>query len=128
MEVRTANSPAGPRPVGPYSHAVIAGEQLVFCSGMVAVDPATNALIDGDVAAHTGRAIDNLEASLAAAGSDLAHVVKTTVFLTDLADFKAMNEEYARRFGGHKPARSTVQVAALPLGARLEIECIAVRK
>lgn len=127
MDVRTVNSTEGPRPIGPYSHAILAGD-LVFCSGMVAVDPATNTLIEGDMAAQTRRALDNLAASLAAAGSDLAHVVKTTVFLVDLADFKAMNEAYAERFGGHKPARSTIGVAGLPLGARLEIECIAVRK
>ena len=127
MDLRSVNSPEGPRPIGPYSHAILAAD-LVFCSGMVAVDPATNTLIEGDMAAQTRRALDNLAAALAAAGSDLAHVVKTTVFLVELADFKAMNEAYAERFGGHKPARSTIGVAGLPLGARLEIECIAVRK
>jgi 2-iminobutanoate/2-iminopropanoate deaminase len=126
MDVRTVNSEDGPRPVGPYSHAIVAGD-LVFCSGMVPMDPATNKLVEGDVAVQTGRVLDNLQASLLAAGSDLAHVVKTTVFLVDLADFKAMNEAYAMRFGGHKPARSTIQVAGLPLGARIEIECIAVK-
>ena len=127
MNVRMVNSPNGPRQVGPYSHAIVA-EELVFCSGMVPIDPATGTLIEGTIEEHTARAIANLEASLHAAGTDLQHVVKTTVFLTDLGDFKAMNEEYARRFGEHKPARSTIQVAALPLGARIEIECIAVRK
>lgn len=127
MDVRMVNSPDGPRQIGPYSHAVVAGD-LVFCSGMVPLDPATGKLVGGTVGEHTARAIANLEASLRAAGTDLQHVVKTTVFLTDLADFTAMNEEYARRFGEHKPARSTIQVAALPLGARLEIECVAVRK
>jgi len=127
MEVRSVNSEKGPRPIGPYSHAIIAGD-LVFCSGMVAVDPATNALVQGDMSVQTRRALDNLAAALAEAGSDLAHVVKTTVFLVDLSDFKAMNEAYALRFGSHKPARSTIQVAGLPLGARIEIECVAVRR
>lgn len=127
MDVRTVMSPNGPRAVGPYSHAVVSGD-LVFCSGMVPIDPATGKLVEGTIEEHTARALANLEASLQAAGSDLGHVVKTTVFLTDLGDFKGMNEEYARRFGDHKPARSTIQVAALPLGARIEIECVAVRK
>ncbi len=126
MDLRSVNSAEGPRPIGPYSHAIVAGD-LIFCSGMVAVYPATNKLMEGDVAAQTGRALDNLAASLAAAGSDLAHVVKTTVFLVDLTDFRAMNETYALRFGDHKPARSTIGVAGLPLGARIEIECVAVR-
>jgi 2-iminobutanoate/2-iminopropanoate deaminase len=127
MDVRTVMSPNGPRAVGPYSHAVVSGD-LVFCSGMVPIDPATGKLVEGTIEEHTARALMNLEASLQAAGSDLGHVAKTTVFLTDLGDFKGMNEEYARRFGDHKPARSTIQVAALPLGARIEIECVAVRK
>ncbi|MBM4435590.1 MAG: hypothetical protein FJ028_10950 [Chloroflexi bacterium] len=127
MDVRTVMSPNGPRAVGPYSHAVVSGE-LVFCSGMVPIDPATGKLVEGGIEEHTARALANLEASLHAAGTDLAHVAKTTVFLTDLGDFKGMNEEYARRFGDHRPARSTIQVAALPLGARIEIECVAVRK
>lgn len=127
MDVRTVMSPNGPRAVGPYSHAVVSGE-LVFCSGMVPIDPASGKLVEGTIEEHTARALTNLEASLHAAGSDLGHVVKTTVFLTDLGDFKGMNEEYARRFGDHKPARSTIGVAALPLGARIEIECVAVRK
>lgn len=127
MDVQMVNSPNGPRQVGPYSHAVVS-EGLVFCSGMVPIDPATGKLVEGPIEQHAARAIANLEASLHAAGTDLQHVVKTTVFLTDLGDFKAMNEEYARRFGDHKPARSTIQVAGLPLGARIEIECIAVRK
>jgi len=105
----------------------VSGE-LVFCSGMVPIDPATGKLVEGGIEEHTARALANLEASLHAAGTDLAHVAKTTVFLTDLGDFKGMNEEYARRFGDHRPARSTIQVAALPLGARIEIECVAVRK
>lgn len=116
-----------PKAVGPYSHAVVAGE-LVYCSGQVPLDPATGELVAGDVAAQTIRILDNLAAVLAAAGSGLDRVVKTTVFLTDIGDFAAMNEVYAKRFGDHRPARSTVGVAALPRGARLEIECIATRR
>ena len=127
MELQPAHTEDAPKAVGPYSQAIVAGE-LVFCSGQIPFDPATGKLVEGDIAVQTARVIDNLRAILAAAGSDLAHVVKTTVFLTDLGDFKPMNEEYARRFGEHKPARSTIQVAGLPLGARIEIECVAVRR
>ncbi len=127
MDIQSARSEDAPRAVGPYSQAILAGE-LVFCSGQIPLDPATGQLLEGDIAAQTGRVLDNLTAVLAAAGSDLAHVVKTTVFLADLGDFAAMNEAYATRFGEHRPARSTVQVAALPRGARIEIECIAVRR
>lgn len=127
MDIQSARSEDAPKAVGPYSQAILAGE-LVFCSGQIPLDPATGQLVEGDIAAQTGRVLDNLAAVLAAAGSDLAHVVKTTVFLADLGDFAAMNEAYATRFGEHRPARSTVQVAALPRGARIEIECIAVRR
>lgn len=127
VDVRAVNNSAGPKPVGPYSHAVVAGD-LVFCSGMVPLDPAAGKLVTGDMGEQTTRALDNLALSLEAAGSDLAHVVKTTVFLVDLGDFAAMNDAYAARFAGHKPARSTIQVTALPLGARVEIEAIAVRR
>lgn len=127
MDIQSARSEDAPKAVGPYSQAILAGE-LVFCSGQIPLDPATGQLLEGDIAAQTGRVLDNLAAVLAAAGSDLAHVVKTTVFLADLGDFAAMNEAYATRFGEHRPARSTVQVAALPRGARIEIECIAVRR
>ena len=122
--VHTENAP---KAVGPYSQATLAGE-LVFCSGQIPLDPATGQLVEGDIAVQTGRVLDNLAAVLAAGGTDLAHVVKTTVFLADLGDFTAMNEAYAVRFGEHRPARSTFQVAALPRGARIEIECIAVKK
>lgn len=127
MDIQSARSEDAPRAVGPYSQAILAGE-LVFCSGQIPLDPATGQLVEGDIAAQTGRVLDNLAAVLAAAGSDLAHVANTTVFLADLGDFAAMNEAYATRFGEHRPARSTVQVAALPRGARIEIECVAVRR
>lgn len=127
MDIRAAHSEDAPRAVGPYSQAIVAGD-LVFCSGQIPLDPATGELIEGDIAVQTGRVLDNLDAVLAAAGSDLAHVVKTTVFLADIGDFTAMNEAYAMRFGDHAPSRSTFGVAALPRGARVEIECVAVRR
>ena len=113
-----------PQPIGPYNQAVRSGGML-FCSGQIAIDPATGKLIDGDVAAQTRRVLQNLGAILEAAGTSLAKVVKTTVFLTDMANFKAMNEVYAEFFPEHPPARSTIAVAGLPLGAQVEIECIA---
>ena len=128
MELRVTSSEHAPAPVGPYSQAVVAGD-LVFCAGQIALDPTTGELVGRDeVRVQTRRVIDNLAAVLQAAGSGLDRVTKTTVFLTDLADFAAMNEVYAERFGGHRPARSTVPVAALPRGAKVEIECIAVRR
>jgi len=127
MNIRVAHTEDAPRAIGPYSQAIVAGD-LVFCSGQVPLDPATGSLVEGDIALQTGRVLDNLAAILEAAGSDLAHVVKTSVFLADLGDFGAMNEAYALRFGQHRPARSTFQVGALPRGARVEIECVAVRK
>lgn len=126
MNTKSIHSEDAPKAQGPYSQAIVAGD-LVFCAGQIPLDPATGSLVEGDIAVQTGRVLDNLAAVLAAAGSDLAHVVKTTVFLADINDFAAMNEAYALRFGGHRPARSTFQVAALPRGARLEIECVAVR-
>ncbi len=115
---------AAPKAVGPYSQAVRANGFL-FTAGQVGLDPATGKLVEGGVAAETRRVLANLAAVLQAGGSGLDRVVKTTVFLADLADFKTMNEVYAELFGGHRPARSTVQVAALPLGAQVEIEAVA---
>ena len=116
-----------PKAIGPYSQAIAVGE-LVFCAGQGALDPATGTAVGGgDVRAETERTLANLAAVLEAAGSDLAHVVKTTVFLIDMGDFTAMNEVYAKHFGAHRPARSTVAVAALPRGFRVEIECVAIR-
>ena len=124
-EIRTIATDGAPKAIGPYSQAVAAGE-LVFCAGQVALDPASGDSVTGDVRAQTERVLDNLTAVLAAAGSDLRHVVKTTVYLTDFDDFAAMNEVYAKRFGDHRPARATVGVSALPKGLRVEIECVAI--
>jgi 2-iminobutanoate/2-iminopropanoate deaminase len=115
---------AAPRAVGPYSQAV-AVNGFLFTAGQVGLDPATGKLVEGGVAAETRRVLANLAAVLEAEGSSLGRVLKTTVFLVDLADFKTMNEVYAEAFGVHRPARSTVQVAALPLGAQVEIEAVA---
>lgn len=119
--VATARAPAA---IGPYSQAVRANG-FVFTAGQVALDPDKGELVAGGVSEQTTRALENLGAILAAAGTDFSHVVKTTVFLVDMADFTAMNEAYSRAFGDHRPARSTVAVAALPRGARVEIEVIA---
>jgi 2-iminobutanoate/2-iminopropanoate deaminase len=113
-----------PVPVGPYSQAVRAGD-LLFCSGQIPLEPASGALLGGDIRAQTERVLENLKALLAREGLSLAHVVKTTVFLASLADFAAMNEVYARYFTADFPARSTVEVAALPKGAKVEIEAVA---
>ncbi len=117
---------AAPKAIGPYSQA-IALDNLVFCSGQIAIDPATGNLIEGDVSAQTQRVLQNLSAVLQAAGSDLQHVVKTTVFLQSMNDFAAMNAVYATWFTGTPPARSTIEVAKLPKGALVEIEAIAVK-
>jgi 2-iminobutanoate/2-iminopropanoate deaminase len=113
-----------PKAIGPYAQGIVAGG-LLFTAGQIPLDPATMRLVEGDIALQTGRVLDNLEAVLRGAGARLQDVVKTTVFLSDLSDFAAMNEVYSKRFGTHRPARSTVQVAALPAGARVEIELIA---
>ncbi len=119
-------SPGAPDAIGPYSQAVVAGE-LVFTSGQIALDPATGAMVPGDVKEQTRRVLENLKAVLGAAGTRLDRVVKTTVYLADMNEFSAMNEAYAEYFGAWKPARSTVQAARLPKDARVEIDVVALR-
>ena len=119
--VQTAAAPAA---IGPYSQAIIANG-LVFTAGQIPFDPDTMELVGGDVAAQTERVMQNLSAILESAGASLQSVVKTTVFLADMNDFGAMNEVYARHVGDRPPARSTIEVAALPSGARVEIEAVA---
>ena len=121
-----ASTTAAPRAIGPYSQATIAGD-LVLTAGQIALDPATMELVGSSVAEQTEQVMRNLGAVLEAAGSGFDRVLNTTVFLADMADFAAMNEVYARAFGGHRPARSTVAAAGLPKGARVEIECVALR-
>jgi 2-iminobutanoate/2-iminopropanoate deaminase len=120
-------TPAAPAAIGPYSQAIVSGE-FVFASGQIPLDPATGRMVSDSIQAETHRVIQNVAAVLEAAGSSLDGVLKTTVFLTDLADFAAMNEVYRGYFPDPAPARSTVQVAALPRGARVEIEVIARRR
>jgi 2-iminobutanoate/2-iminopropanoate deaminase len=113
-----------PKAIGPYSHAIRAGE-LLFVSGQVPIDPATGNLIDGDITAQTRRVMDNLAAVLKAAGLSLQHVVRTTIFLADMSDFAAVNTVYGSFFSEPYPARATVQVSRLPKDARVEIDAIA---
>jgi 2-iminobutanoate/2-iminopropanoate deaminase len=115
-----------PRAIGPYSQAVISGE-LIFTSGQIPLDPGTQQMVAGDIRAQTERVMDNLAVVLDAAGVGFENVVKSTIFVVDLGDFGSVNEIYGKRFPRSPPARSTVQVAALPKGARVEIEMIARR-
>ena len=115
---------AAPGAIGPYSQAVVAGG-FVFCSGQIAIDPATGELVSGDCAAQTRHVLSNLEAVLEAAGSGLERVVKTTVFLKSMDDFAAMNAVYAEAFTTEQPARAAVEVARLPMDVLVEIECVA---
>ena len=123
--IRSVATEQAPQAIGPYSQAIRAGD-LLFLSGQVGLDPVTGAMVEGGLEAETTRALQNLEAVLRAAGAGLDRVVRTTVFLVDLGEFAAMNAIYARAFGENRPARSTVQVSALPRGARVEIDAIAV--
>jgi len=124
---KVLSSAGAPKAIGPYSQAIEAtGPRTLWLSGQIPLDPATGELVQGDVAVQTERVMENLAAVLAAAGGGFHHVVKCTVYLTDLAEFAKMNEVYGRRFPRDPPARATVQVAALPRGARVEIDAVAV--
>jgi 2-iminobutanoate/2-iminopropanoate deaminase len=114
-----------PGAIGPYSQAIKANGML-FCSGQIPTDPATGEFVSNDITEQTEQVLKNLSAVLEAGGTSLANVVKTTVFLSDMSDFAAMNEVYGRYFSENKPARATVQAARLPRDAKVEIECIAV--
>jgi 2-iminobutanoate/2-iminopropanoate deaminase len=122
--MRTISTDRAPKAIGPYSQG-IAASGFLFLSGQVPLDPETGQLVQGTVQEEVTRVLENLKGVLEAAGSGLQRVVRTTVYLTSLEDFTAMNEVYARYFGEHRPARSTVQVSALPRGARVEIDAIA---
>lgn len=126
MSKQVIHTTEAPEAVGPYSQATVAGE-FVFCSGQVALDPASGELIDGSIAEQTGRCLQSLKAVLSAAGSSLDKVVKVTAFLTDMGDFAEFNGAYEEFFPGEAPARVTVGVAALPKGAQVEVECVALR-
>ncbi len=123
--MKAVTSPNAPVAIGPYSQAVRA-DRFLFLSGQIALDPASGVLVNGSIEDETNRVLHNLAAVLEAAGASFAHVVRTTIYLTDLGDFQKVNEIYGKRFSGVFPARATVQVAALPKGARVEIDAIAV--
>jgi len=124
MKPQIVATDKAPKAIGPYSQAVRAGE-LLFCAGQIPLDPATGQIVPGGIKEQTERVLNNIKGVLASQGIGPEHVVKTTVFMTNLADFAAMNEVYAQSFPTNPPARSTVQVAALPKGAQVEIEVIA---
>jgi 2-iminobutanoate/2-iminopropanoate deaminase len=126
MTRQAISTTGAPGAVGPYSQAIAAGD-LVFCAGQIGLDPSTGALVEGGVEAQTDRCLRNLAAVLDAAGLTFANVAKTTIFLIDIGDFTKVNEVYARHMPEPPPARSTFAVAALPRGALVEIEAIAVR-
>ena len=121
---KTLSTDRAPRAIGPYSQAVISNG-FAFLSGQIPLDPATNQLIEGDIAAQTERVFENMRGVLEACGSSFARVVKTTVFLKDMGEFAKMNEVYGRYFPENAPARSTVEAARLPRDVRVEIDCIA---
>jgi 2-iminobutanoate/2-iminopropanoate deaminase len=127
MANQAISTEKAPKAIGPYSQAVLAGD-LIFTSGQIALDPATQALVPGDIRAQTERVMENLAAVLQAAGAGFENVVKATIFVADLGDFAIVNEIYGKRFPKSPPARSTVQVAALPKGARVEIDLIALKR
>jgi 2-iminobutanoate/2-iminopropanoate deaminase len=124
MQKAIIHTENAPKAIGPYSQAVVAGP-WVFCSGQVALDPASGTVVAGGVEAQTERVLENLKAVLAAAGARLMDVVKTTVYLKDLGEFQAMNAVYARYFPEKAPARATVEVARLPKDVKVEIDCVA---
>jgi len=127
MPNRTVSTDKAPKAIGPYSQAIAAGD-LIFVSGQIPLDPQTQQMVQGDVRAQTERVMENLSAILSAGGVGFGDVVKASIFLVDLNDFAVVNEVYGKRFPSAPPARSTVQVAALPKGARVEIDVIATRK
>jgi 2-iminobutanoate/2-iminopropanoate deaminase len=126
MSREAISSANAPKAIGPYSQAIVAGD-LVFTSGQIPLDPQTQQIVQGDARAQAERVMENLSAVLSAAGASFGSVVKATIYLADLNDFAAVNEVYGKRFPNAPPARSTVQVAALPKGARVEIDLIAVK-
>ena len=125
--IKTISAPGAPAAIGPYSHAAFA-DNLLFTSGQIALDPETGKLAGDDIEIQAKQIFKNLSAVLAAAGFDFSNVVKTVIFMTDLTDFATVNKLYGELFSGNPPARSCVQVAALPGGAKLEIEMVATAK
>jgi 2-iminobutanoate/2-iminopropanoate deaminase len=127
MARKAIHSDNAPQAIGPYSQAIqVEAGKMTFLSGQIPLDPKTMEMVQGDVATQAERVMQNLKAVLEAAGLDFSHVVRCTIFLTDLGDFAKVNEVYGRSFTGAPPSRATVQVAALPRGAKVEIDAIAV--
>ncbi len=126
MSVQKVLTDKAPKPIGPYSQGIVAEGRFVYTAGQVAIDPATNQVVEGDIKVQTRQVLTNVEAVLKAAGASMNSVVKTTVFLKNFNDFAAMNEIYAEFFSGSAPARSTVEVSRLPKDMRVEIEAVAV--
>lgn len=125
MNKKRSFSPAdSPKALGPYNHGVQMG-QLLYTAGQIPLDPKTGALVEGDITAQTNRVLDNIEIILKAESLSFEHIVKTTIYLVDLSDFQQVNAAYGERFTSNFPARSTIQVAALPMGSQIEIEIIA---
>ena len=124
MTKHTVHTDQAPKAIGPYSQAIIY-DGIAYLSGQIPLDPATGQVVEGGIAEQTERVMRNLEAVLAASGSSIKQVLKTTVFLADMAEFPKMNEVYAMYFPENPPARATVQAAGLPRGVRVEIECVA---
>lgn len=126
MNMKVISTASAPTAIGPYSQAIEANG-MIFCSGQIPIDPSTGAFVEGGISEQTKQVLTNVSHVLAAAGTDMSHVVKTTVFLNDMSDFAAMNEVYATFFAQPFPARSAVAVKALPKGALVEIEVLAVK-
>lgn len=125
MKLEIVSTDKAPAAIGPYSQAVLCGN-LLFCSGQIPLDPFSGEMVAGDIVQQAEQVMNNIAAVLTASGTGFDKVIKTTIYLIDMADFAAVNEVYGSRFPGHKPARSTVAVKSLPRGALLEIEVIAV--
>jgi 2-iminobutanoate/2-iminopropanoate deaminase len=124
MEKQIINTPNAPAPIGPYNQAILTGNML-FASGQIAINPATNQLVVDNIVAETNQVMENVKAILNAAGMDFSDVLKSTIFITDMNDFAQINEVYGKYFSGYFPARETVQVAALPKNVHVEISVIA---
>ncbi|MBA2423164.1 MAG: RidA family protein [Chitinophagales bacterium] len=124
MNKQVIETPAAPAPIGPYSQAITIGK-MIFVSGQIAIDPSTGNLIKGEIKTETNQVMENIKAILASGGADFSQVVKTTIYLADMNQFSAVNEIYGYYFSGNFPARETVQVAALPMKANVEISMIA---
>ncbi len=131
MKKTVVATEAAPKAIGPYCQAILeehGGRRTLWCAGQIALDPRSMEIVAGDARAHTERVMRNIEAVLAAGGMTFADVVRSTIYVADLADFAAVNEVYGARFGGNPPPRSTLQVAGIPRGSKVEIEVTAVRE